>query len=148
MSATADGAADPDPGAVLRHHTETTSRVPARDGLGVSALVLGGLATAFVAVAVASSAVAPLTTTGLALVSAGVVLAAAGLVLGTLGAVRARPGPSRTAMSGAGLSVAGLAGGLIWMAAFVILALTGPVPAPAGSLDTAPACAPVVCPGP
>lgn len=116
-----------------------------RGGLGTSALVLGALGSVFVAVAIALSAVSPLTVAGLALASAGVVLTIGGLVLGTLGAVRACPGRSRTAISAAGLSIAGLAGGLIWLAAFVILAVTGPGPAPLDGIDTTPACAPGVC---
>nr|WP_168172131.1 DUF4337 domain-containing protein [Pseudonocardia sp. AL041005-10] len=107
--------------------------------------MLGALGSVFVAVAIALSAVSPLTVAGLALASAGVVLTIGGLVLGTLGAVRACPGRSRTAISAAGLSIAGLAGGLIWLAAFVILAVTGPGPAPIDGADTAPACAPGVC---
>lgn len=145
MSLTAVGPSDPDSGAVLRDRPDTRHPTAPRGGLGSSALVLGALGSVFVAVAIALSAVSPLTVAGLALASAGVVLTIGGLVLGTLGAVRACPGRSRTAISAAGLSIAGLAGGLIWLAAFVILAVTGPGPAPLDGTDTTPACAPDVC---
>ncbi|NWJ74125.1 hypothetical protein HX744_26985 [Pseudonocardia sp. ICBG1122] len=130
---------------MLRDRSDTRHPAAPRGGLGSSALVLGALGSVFVAVAIALSAVSPLTVAGLALASAGVVLTVGGLVLGTLGAVRACPGRSRTAISAAGLSIAGLAGGLIWLAAFVILAVTGPGPAPLAGTDTTPACAPGVC---
>lgn len=107
--------------------------------------MLGALGSVFVSVAIALSAVSPLTVAGLAFASAGVVLAIGGLVLGTLGAVRACPGRSRTAISAAGLSVAGLAGGLIWLVAFVILAVTGPGPAPVQGAGAAPTCGPGAC---
>lgn len=107
--------------------------------------MLGALGSVFVSVAIALSAVSPLTVAGLAFASAGVVLAIGGLVLGTLGAVRACPGRSRTAISAAGLSVAGLAGGLIWLVAFVILAVAGPGPAPVQGAGAAPTCGPGAC---
>ncbi|WP_224389858.1 hypothetical protein [Pseudonocardia sp. ICBG1293] len=108
--------------------------------------MLGALGSIFVAVAIALSAVSPPAVAGLALVSAGVVLAVGGLVLGTLGAVRACPARCRTSISAAGLSVAGLAGGLIWLAAFVILAVAGSGPGPTGDeAEPAPACGATVC---
>lgn len=105
----------------------TVPRPPAttRGGLGTAALVLGGLGTVFVAIAVGLSAVAPIPLGGLALASVGVVLALAGLLLGTIAATRG----NRTAILAAGVSVVGLAGGLIWLAAFVITAVAGPFPA-------------------
>ncbi|ALE84965.1 hypothetical protein [Pseudonocardia sp. HH130629-09] len=130
---------------MLRDRSDVRHPTTPPGGLGSSALVLGALGSVFVAVAIALSALSPLTVAGLAFASAGVVLAIGGLVLGTLGAVRACPGRSRTAMSAAGLSVAGLAGGLIWLAAFVILAVTGPGPPPVQGADATPACGPVAC---
>ncbi|MBN9737849.1 hypothetical protein PP1_022845 [Pseudonocardia sp. P1] len=114
----------------------------------MSALVLGVLGAVFVAIAVAYSIVAPLTVAGLALVSAGVVLTLAGLVLGTIGATRGSARANRAAISAAGVSVAGLAGGLIWLAAFVITTLTGPVPVVAQYMGGTPACAPPTCHAP
>ncbi|MEQ3540578.1 hypothetical protein WHI96_17315 [Pseudonocardia tropica] len=133
---------------MLRDRSDTRHPTTPRGGLGSSALVLGALGSVFVAVAIALSAVSPPAVAGLALASAGVVLTIGGLVLGTLGAVRACPGRSRTAISAAGLSVAGLAGGLIWLAVFVILAVTGPGSAPLDGTDTTPACAPGPCHSP
>jgi hypothetical protein len=114
----------------------------------VSALVLGLLGTVAVAGAVVHSVVAPLTVAGLALVSAGLVLALAGLVLGTIGATRGPTRANRTAISAAGVSVVGLAGGLIWLAAFVITTVTGPAPVVAHYMGDAPVCAPPTCHAP
>lgn len=105
--------------------------------LGVlSVAVAAGLATG-----TGTGTGTPLTVAGLALVSAGIVLAGGGLVLGTIAAIRGRPGANRAAISAAGLSVVGLAGGLIWLAAFVITALAGP----AGTVPEIPACVPPSC---
>lgn len=124
---------------------------PPGAGLGASALVLGGLGTLFVAGAVGLSIGAPPALTGLALASVGLVLAAGGLVLGTVGAVgAARRGRrrDRTAISAAGISVVGLSGALIWLAAFVITVLSGPVPALRAEPGGVPACAPPTCAAP
>ena len=112
-------------------------------GLGTSALVLGVLGTLAVAVAVALSIGAPPGLVGLALASGGLVLAAGGLVLGTVAAVRGGVRGNRTAISAAGLSVVGLSGALIWLAAFVITMLSGALPAAPGGSDGAapPTCA-------
>lgn len=129
---------------MLHDHTGTSRSAPApRGGLGSSALVLGALGALSVAVAagLATGTGTPLTVAGLALVSAGIVLAGGGLVLGTIAAIRGRPGANRAAISAAGLSVVGLAGGLIWLAAFVITALAGP----ADTVPEIPACVPPSC---
>lgn len=138
----ATGGAGPHPGVVLHDHTGTSRSAPApRGDLGSSALVLGALGVLSVAVASGLATGTPLTVAGLALVSAGIVLAGGGLVLGTIAAIRGRPGANRAAITAAGLSVVGLAGGLIWLAAFVITALAGP----AGTVPEIPACVPPSC---
>lgn len=101
---------------------------PVRGGLGTSALVLGGLGALCVAVAIGLSVVALLPLGGLALASVGVVLTLAGLLLGTIDATRGPVRGNRRAVLAAGVSVAGLAGGLIWLAAFVITAVAGSAP--------------------
>lgn len=118
-----------------------------RAGRGSSALVLGGLASVLVAVAVGLTARSAPPLIALVLVAVALVFALAGLVLGTTGAVHGHPRDTRAAVSGAGLSVAGLAGGLVWFAVFVLSAFAGPQP-PLGltpSGVSTPACAPSTC---
>lgn len=124
-----------------------TPGLEARGGRGASALVLGGLATVLVAVAVGLAALSAPSLVGLVLVAVGLVFALAGLVLGTTDALRGDRRHTRAAVSGAGLSVAGLAGGLVWVAVFVLTAFAGPNP-PLGLTSSGvstPACAPTVC---
>lgn len=131
----------------MLHDSAGTSRPEPspRGDLGSSALLLGVLGILFVAVAVGLATGTPLTVAGLALASVGIVLAGGGLVLGTIAAVRGRPGANRAAISAAGLSVVGLAGGLIWLAAYVITALAGPAQAVPEEVAGSPACPPPAC---
>lgn len=98
-------------------------------GPAVAAPALGALGAGLVVTAIVLSIADPLTVAGLAAASVGVVLTGAGLVLATISAVRGRTRCDRTAIAAAGISVAGLAGGLTWLAAFVLTAAVsgGPV---------------------
>ncbi|MFP5072128.1 hypothetical protein ACLFMI_20995 [Pseudonocardia nantongensis] len=123
--------------------------LPCRDP-GASALVLGGIGALLVVAATVLTVTTRFTVSGLVLASTGVVFALAGLALGTTGAMRGYPRASRLAISGAGLAVVGLAGGLVWIAAFILTTITGPPVdpgfAPVGPV-TSPACATGTCPG-
>lgn len=117
-----------------------------RGGLATTALVLGALGAVCVAAAIGLSVVTPLPLGGLALASGGVVLTLAGLLLGTIDATRGPVRGNRRAVLAAGVSVAGLAGGLIWLAAFVITAVAGPAPTTTVQPQTGTeTCAPSSC---
>ncbi|MBC3193541.1 hypothetical protein H7X46_21005 [Pseudonocardia sp. C8] len=129
---------------MLRDRPDARRPAP-RGGSGRPALVSAALGTGLVAVAVALLIAGPPTMWGLALVCAGLMLDGVGLVLGTIGAVRGPRRGNRIPVSAAGVAVAGLAGGLIWLAVFVIVTLGG-----GGTADPAPAggtlaCAPASC---
>lgn len=109
----------------MSHNRSGTPRpATARPG-GPAALALGVLGAALVVITIVLSIASPLTVTRLATSSVGVVLAGAGLVLGTLSVARGRASGDRTTIAAVGISIAGLAGGLTWLAAFVIIAMSG-----------------------
>ncbi|MEQ3548893.1 hypothetical protein WIS52_00290 [Pseudonocardia nematodicida] len=105
---------------------------PRQRGPGTASVACGALGLLSVVAAVVLAVRSAPDMVGLALVSVGLVLALAGLVVGTIGAVHERPRGGRLAVSGAGLSVVGLAGGLVWTAVFVLTAVAGPAPAGLG----------------
>ncbi|MBP2371889.1 hypothetical protein JOF36_007662 [Pseudonocardia parietis] len=110
---------------------------------GYAALALGALGAAFVAVAIVLAIGTPLAVAGLVASSLGVVLTGAGLVLGTRSVACGRARGDRTAIAAAGISVAGLACGLTWLAVFVLTAMSGGPVGPDLIGVEQPACTPL-----
>lgn len=146
----AAGPASGDAGAVVRIRPGVSGIPTPWRGPGASALVLGGAGALLVAAGTVVTVTSRFSVSALVLVTAGAVCALAGLVLGTAEAVRGCPGGSGAALSGAAFAVLGLAGGLVWVAAFVMTTFTGsPVdPGPVPIPETTPACVVGACPEP